>query len=58
MTDDYFPPESTGLRGDTDNYPVLCPDCERHVTNPYSHRRDCENWGKTTDPRPDRGASE
>lgn len=57
MTDDRFPPESNQLPGDPDNYPVVCPACERHVTTPYSHRRDCEHWGETTDPRPDADAA-
>jgi len=54
MTDDHFPSESTHLPGDDDLYPTICPDCERRVTDCYGHRRDCPQWGVTTDPRPDR----
>jgi len=47
MANDSFAAEKSSLPGDPDNYPVLCSECERHVTNPYSHRRDCPNWGDT-----------
>ena len=49
------PPEWTLLQGDPDLYPVICPECERHVRTPYSHRKDCEYWGEVTDPRVEDG---
>jgi hypothetical protein len=55
MTSDHFPPEDGSLSGDPDTTPELCPECERHITHPYSHRRDCEHWGDTSSIlRPDR----
>jgi len=47
MTEHDITAEAPSLPGDPDNYPVLCPECERHVTGPYGHRRDCPNWGET-----------
>ena len=49
------PPECTLLQGDSDIYPVICPECGRHVRTPYSHRKDCEHWGGVANPRVEDG---
>jgi len=44
VTEDHFPPASLNLPGDPDNYPGLCPECERHVRSSHGHARDCPRW--------------